>query len=236
MHAHAAAVLEQTGGPEVADLLSMHYEAARRFGPAWTYSRLAGDQARARFANVEAATFYQRALVATASVPQPDEDVAEVAESLGDVSDLLGRLGEALAAYKVARRRLGDGDAATRACSARPARSRSAPGATAPRSVGTAAASSRRGSFPGHPRSLQAMLAMASVRYWQGRFEECIVWCREAISEAERAGDRNVLGHAYHLLHLTYTDLNARSPLRSARTGRCRSTKNSTTRWDRATR
>ena len=86
-------------------MLSMHYEAARRFGPAWTYSRLAGDQARARFANVEAATFYQRALVATASAPQPDGDVAEVAESLGDVSELLGRYGEALAAYKVARRR-----------------------------------------------------------------------------------------------------------------------------------
>ena len=52
------------------------------------------------------------------------------------------------------------------------------------------------------------MLAIASVRYWQGRFEECITWCREAISEAERLGDRNALGHAYHLLHLTYTDLN----------------------------
>ena len=52
------------------------------------------------------------------------------------------------------------------------------------------------------------MLAIASVRYWQGRFEECIAWCREAISEAERLGDRNALGHAYHLLHLTYTDLN----------------------------
>ena len=96
----------------------------------------------------------------------------------------------------------------TRACSARPARSRSAPGATAPRSVGTAAASSRRGSFPGAPDVAQAMLAIASVRYWQGRFEECITWCREAISEAERLGDRNALGHAYHLLHLTYTDLN----------------------------
>ena len=113
LHAHAAEVLERTGGPEVADLLSMHYEAARRFGPAWTYSRLAGDQARARFANVEAATFYQRALVATASAPQPDADVAVVAEALGDVSELLGRYGEALAAYKVARRRLGDGDPAT---------------------------------------------------------------------------------------------------------------------------
>ena len=41
----AAEVLERSGAAEVADLLSMHYEAARRFGPAWTYSRLAGDQA-----------------------------------------------------------------------------------------------------------------------------------------------------------------------------------------------
>ena len=51
-------------------------------------------------------------------------------------------------------------------------------------------------------------MAIASVRYWQGRFDECIEWCQRAIDEAERAGDRNALGHAYHLLHLTYTDLN----------------------------
>ena len=105
----------------------------------------------------------------------------------------------------------------TRACSARPARSRSAPGATAPRSVGTAAASTRRRVVPGAPDVAQAMMAIASVRYWQGRFEECITWCREAISEAERTGDRNALGHAYHLLHLTYTDLNDEAALRPAR-------------------
>jgi tetratricopeptide (TPR) repeat protein len=61
----------------------------------------------------------------------------------------------------------------------------------------------------GAPDVAQAMMAIASVRYWQGRFAECIDWCRRAIDEAERAGDRNALGHAYHLLHLTYTDLNA---------------------------
>ena len=170
--------------------------------------RLAGDQARARFANVEAATFYQRALVATASTPQPDKEVAEVAESLGDVSELLGRYGEALAAYKVARRRLGDDDAAnprllrkTGKVQERAGRYRSALGWHR-RSLESARV------VPGAPDVAQAMLAIASVRYWQGRFEECIAWCREAISEAERLGDRNALGHAYHLLHLTYTDLN----------------------------
>jgi class 3 adenylate cyclase/tetratricopeptide (TPR) repeat protein len=208
LHARAAEVLEQQGADADADLLSMHYEAARHFGPAWTYSRLAGDRARARFANVEAAAFYQRALVAAASVPQPPRDVSAVAEALGDVSESLGRYEEALAAYKVARRELADDDPAlprllrkTGLVQERAGRYRSALGWHR-RSLDAAQ------SVPGAPDVAQSMMAIASVRYWQGKFDECIRWCRRAIDEAERAGDRNALAHAYHLLHLTYTDLN----------------------------
>ncbi|MGH8977539.1 MAG: ATP-binding protein, partial [Acidimicrobiia bacterium] len=208
LHAQAAEVLERTGADSVADLLSMHYEAARHFGPAWTYSRIAGDQARARYANVEAATFYQRALVAAATAPPPAADIAAVAESLGDVSESLGRYEEALAAYKVARRELGDEDPVrarllrkTGLVQERAGRYRSALGWHR-RSLDAATA------VPGAPDVAQSMMAIASVRYWQGKFDECIRWCRRAIDEAERAGDRNALGHAYHLLHLTYTDLN----------------------------
>ena len=97
--------------PEVADLLSMHYEAARRFGPAWTVlaaRRRSGPrplrERRSRdLLPARAASRPRRRRSPTrTSPPSPSRS--------GDVSELLGRYGEALAAYKVARRRLGDGD------------------------------------------------------------------------------------------------------------------------------
>jgi class 3 adenylate cyclase/tetratricopeptide (TPR) repeat protein len=217
LHARAAEVLERQDGEDAADLLSMHYEAARRFGPAWTFARLAGEQARERFANVEAAAFYQRALVATATVPQPDAEVAVVAEALGDVSELLGRYDEALAAYKVARRRLGSDDPATSRLLRKTGKVREREG-----QYRSALGWHRRGLDAARRSSpddvAQAMMALASVRYWQGRFDDCIAWCTQAIDEAELSGDKEALAHAYQLLHLTYTDLNddARFALRDA--------------------
>ena len=44
--------------------LALHYFEAQRHDKAWPYCRLAGDRARAVYANVEAARFYERALAA----------------------------------------------------------------------------------------------------------------------------------------------------------------------------
>ena len=224
LHARAAEVLERQVGEdvaEVADVLSMHYEAARLWGPAWRYSRLAGDTARALYANVEAAAFYQRALACVGQEPRPDDEIAAVAESLGDVSELLGRYGEALAAFAVARRHTGLPHPAaarllrkTGVVQERAGKYRSALGwhrrslEAAQAAVAEAEAAAAPGEPAGESDVAQAMVAIASVRYWQGRFADCIDWCRRAIDEAGTAGDRPALAHAYHLLHLTYTDLN----------------------------
>jgi class 3 adenylate cyclase/tetratricopeptide (TPR) repeat protein len=204
-------VLQEERAEEVADVLSMHYEAARLWEPAWRFSRLAGDSARERFANVEAAAYYQRALACASQERPPDEDIAAVAESLGDVSELLGRYDEALAAYAVARRHTGLPHPAaarllrkTGLVQERAGRYRSALGWQR-RSLEAAQTAGEDGAGSD---VAQAMLALASVRYWQGKLAECIDWCRRAIDEAEAAGDRRVLAHAYQLLHLTYSDLN----------------------------
>ncbi|MET1003643.1 MAG: adenylate/guanylate cyclase domain-containing protein, partial [Acidimicrobiia bacterium] len=197
LHARAAEVLEAQGGDGVADLLSMHYEAARRFAEAWTWARRAGDDARDRFGNVEAAALYRRALTAAASVAPPVADIAAVAESLGDVSERLARYDEALGAYALARKYAAGSPRLLRKTGRvqeRAGHYRSALGwhrrsLTAAEATGSEVA--------------QAMMALASVRYWQGRFNECIDWCRRAIEVAEREDDRNALAHAYHLLHLT---------------------------------
>ncbi|HZG34212.1 MAG TPA: adenylate/guanylate cyclase domain-containing protein, partial [Gaiellaceae bacterium] len=90
---------------EVAELLSLHFSRGGRHAEAWRYSVVAGDRAREKWANVEAAEFYERALEAATSLPELDAgDVAPVWEALADSLQLLGKLEEAARAFARARR------------------------------------------------------------------------------------------------------------------------------------
>ena len=60
LHGRVAESIERSQGD--ADLLSVHYHAAGRWPEAWGYSRIAGDHAQGIYANLEAASFYERAL------------------------------------------------------------------------------------------------------------------------------------------------------------------------------
>jgi class 3 adenylate cyclase len=66
LHARAGESIERSvsDAAEEAELLSLHFFHARRLEPAWRFSRLAGHRARAKYAPVEAAEFYQRAVEA----------------------------------------------------------------------------------------------------------------------------------------------------------------------------
>jgi tetratricopeptide (TPR) repeat protein len=218
LHARAGDLLAASDVDDAhIELLSLHFHAARRFADSWRTSRAAGDQARDRYANVEAATFYRRALDAARAEGLHGRDVAAVAESLGDVHELLGEYDEAIRAYASARAEIpaDDGDAHARLLRK------------------TGRVQERRGQYraalswhqralkaakPESPEVAKAMMELASVRYWQERFPDCIAWCERAIDVAQEVGDKHVLAHAYHLLHLTYTDLNdvARIELRDA--------------------
>jgi class 3 adenylate cyclase len=91
-----------------AALLSIHYFHARHWDDAWHFSRLAGNDAKAVYANQTAATFFQRALTAARYLDVTVEERAEVAEALGDVLEQAGRAEEALAVYGRALKIIGD--------------------------------------------------------------------------------------------------------------------------------
>ena len=62
-------------------------------------SALAGDSARSKYANVDAGTFYERALSAAEELDPPEEDQARVWEALGDVRELFAKFDESDEAY-----------------------------------------------------------------------------------------------------------------------------------------
>ena len=57
---------------EYAETLSLHYFHAQAYQEAWTYSLVAAERARAVYANVEAAEFFERALAASRRLPGAD--------------------------------------------------------------------------------------------------------------------------------------------------------------------
>ncbi len=88
----------------VASALAVHFERGGLPDPAFRYARRAGDIARDRYANVDAAALYGRALAcATLSRAIAPADVASVAEARGDVAELAGRYDESLDGYARAR-------------------------------------------------------------------------------------------------------------------------------------
>jgi class 3 adenylate cyclase/tetratricopeptide (TPR) repeat protein len=112
LHGQVAESILADAGEEADDaaaLLSLHFLHARRYDAAWRYARLAGDEARHLYANLEAATQYERALLAARHLPDlPTTERAAVLEALGDVQDLAGLFEQARASYRTARRLLRD--------------------------------------------------------------------------------------------------------------------------------
>lgn len=87
---------------EIAPLLSLHFFEAGVHDKAWAYSVAAADAARAKYANVDAAILYERALRAAEELTPDPISVARVAESLGDVCELSAHYERAESAYEQA--------------------------------------------------------------------------------------------------------------------------------------
>ena len=214
LHARVGEAIEQGVGDALEDqagLLSLHFFEARRYARAWEYSRLAAERASSMYANVEAATFYARALEAarrSGDVSAPD--LVAVHEALGDVRRRLGEYRRAGDAYRAARRILSDAPAATAALLIKQARISQVAGRsvdalrwlrramTALDGTGPAAA--------GHERA-QLAVTFASVRWDQGRAGDAIEWCERAIAEAKAVGHVEALAHAYYLVDMCHVAL-----------------------------
>ncbi len=108
LHARAGKAWEDLAGEhpgDVAELLAVHFHAAGEHAKTWTYALLAAQRAERAAAPVEAAAFYRKALDAGGKLPGvTSDDVASVAEHLGDATLRGGRYDEARAAYARARR------------------------------------------------------------------------------------------------------------------------------------
>ena len=90
------------GSPEtVADLLAMHFALGQDHPRAWLYARIAGDRARARYANVEAVTNYETAIDAGRRLGDAVRaELVDVWRLLGDVRERLGLFDDAVTAYR----------------------------------------------------------------------------------------------------------------------------------------
>ena len=92
------------GSAVAAGLLSLHFDVAGDHHRAWRYSVLAGEDAREKYANFEAAEFFERALKNARDAQVDALQTAPVAELLGDVTELIGRYDDADNAYGIARK------------------------------------------------------------------------------------------------------------------------------------
>jgi len=100
VHLRAGLAIETLAGADpdaVAGILNLHFLEGHDYAKAWHYGRVAGDDAKRRFANVEAAAHYRRAIEAVRHITADNADERyQTLMSLGDVCILAGRNDEAI--------------------------------------------------------------------------------------------------------------------------------------------
>jgi class 3 adenylate cyclase/predicted ATPase len=202
LHGRAAIALEDALGADAhaeAALLSMHFFEAQQHAQAWAYAGVAGERAQAVYANVEAATHFERAIAAARRLPDLDRhEVAAVWEKLGDVHERGGVYDDALHAYRRARRLLHDEPTLEAKLYLKEAWIPERVGRyrEAVRAVrkGLAVLESAEGVEVDRQRA-ELCAWYAAMRQAQGRHREAIEWCERAI-ELARASE-NLVGEAH---------------------------------------
>jgi tetratricopeptide (TPR) repeat protein len=184
----------------------MHVLEAGVHDKAWTYAVLAGQRAKQTFANVVASDLFERALAAAEHLPEltPD-DVAGVAESLGDVNEIFGGYERAAGAYRRARELVAGNEALETRLMWKEGRQYEWLGEYADALTWYDRALERADADP--ETQIEIELSYASVRQRQGNYEEMATWCERAAEHARSSGSRPGLAHAYYLLDMAYTQL-----------------------------
>ena len=230
LHGRLADVLVRRPGADLDELaatLANHYSRAGDHLRAFEFGRRGGDLARSRYANVDAAALYRRALDAGLAARTVDGcELAAVAESLGDAAELAGRYDDALTAYRRARRINARASADIRLELARLARKTGVVCERAGRYrdalawyaranrqlgvIGEDQAQSREAS------SLRIRLALdrAGIRFRQGKYAATIKLALPASRTAEQQGERALLAQAYYLLNGGYAEMGSREAAR----------------------
>ena len=214
LHARTGDTIRSLAGIAVddqAELLSLHYFHAHRYEEAWSFSLVAAERARAVYANVEAAEFYERALGAARQHPAVGPmEIAETYEALGDAHNHAGDYPAAESAYRAARRHVHHEAVVQARLVLKLARVTgwlhrySAALGWITRGIRTIEGVS----------GADAAGQRAQLLAWYGRFcqEEghharAIKWCTAAVSEAQAAGERDALANALKVLDWANMDL-----------------------------
>lgn len=220
LHQRAADVLSALPGRPDDDRLSLiahHRDRAGERLLAWEALRRAGDRAARKFAHHEAASLYERAIENARRVGTvPDDDLADVAERLGDSAELSADFALAAHGYRLARRLVAPDDVRQVDLMRKEGMVREKEGRyeAALRWLRRGLGDIRAGEHIGGD-SLEHVLALraefevsyAGVRFRQGKLRNCVRWCESAIKYAEQAGARKTLAHALYLIEGALTDL-----------------------------
>ena len=205
LHLRAAQVFEEmTDDPDaMADLLSLHYAIGGQSERAWHYARIAGDQARTAYANVDAAAHYMRALESSRRLDEiSDDQRAEVWSRLGDVREQAGLFDAALDAYQRAYRLRTEVVARAELMLKRAsARERAAQYSMALReTTGARRLLDDATSDEAETVAARAQAFYSLVRMRQGRPAEALRNAREAVEQAEEANSNAALARAYGVM------------------------------------
>lgn len=214
LHATVGDSIQKAAGdnPEgQAELLSLHYSEARRWPEAWRFSRVAGDNAKDIYANLEAATFYRRALAAARYDNQLEATIrARVAESLGDVLEQAGLFQESVEAYRQATRLVGEDSLRRADLLLKRARARARMGAyrTAFREISIGCRIVTAVGSDDAWRARARLTALnAQLRQFQQHPRKALKLARQAMAEAEESGEQQALARSYQVLDAAYNML-----------------------------
>ncbi len=214
LHSRAAdTILRRSadGHEEQPELLSFHYLHSQRFSEAWEFSLRAANRAITVYANTEAAEFFERAITAARRLPHlAPAQVAEIHEAMGDARNRTGEYAAAAAAYRSARRLIGDDAVFEARLMLKLARVQGWLDR-----YGSALRWISRGlGVLERSTGIDADRQRAELMAWYGRFcqeqghhRRAVQWCTRAVEAAESVGDKAVLADALRVMDWAAMDL-----------------------------
>ncbi|MBA3844364.1 MAG: tetratricopeptide repeat protein [Actinobacteria bacterium] len=192
---------------EICELLSLHFSLAGDLERTWRFSLMAGLRAKEKFANIEAAEFYGRAVeVARALGVEPAEQAA-IWEVLAEACTFSGRLENAKDA--LARARALAAPSAQAALMLKEGLLREEQGAYSEALRWYTRGEKAAAAIPDERDRARIEVALirarAQSRFRQGRYEDALKLAKDVIEQAAELDDLGDLAHAYYLCHVIHT-------------------------------
>ena len=208
LHALVAEALERRDGD--VGLLALHFREAGDKERAWLYGVAAGDAARDHYSTDDAIEHYERAMEVAEELESVQvEELARVAEALGDAARLGGRNELAGQSLRRARNLLEDDPGAQARLLGKEGMLQEEHGAYDEAARGQRAALELLDEADVDEPALRAQLEVdfAGVCFRQGNYAECVAAAKRAVEHAEKGAARAKLAHAYYLLDIAHTRL-----------------------------